>query len=511
MKKQYLRPVFKSYNQNQLMLLPPSLDELIEPRHPVRIVDEVINNVDDTSLLKQYKGGGTSSYHPRMLLKIMVYSYLCNIYSSRKIESALKENIHFMWLSGMNRPDHNTINRFRSEKLKDVLKEIFAQVVMMLAETGHISLKDIYLDGTKIEANANRYTFVWAKNVKYNKERMLKQLNELWAYTQRVAAEELGDDTPTDFTPIDPKKIKETVEKIEKALKGKSISKEVKAKLKHAKGHWPENMEKYLKYESWLGKRNSLSKTDHDATFMRMKDDHMRNGQLKPGYNLQITTNNQYILSYSLHHNPTDTLTLKSHLERFKDLYNKYPEALTADAGYGSEENYMLLEEKDIEAYVKYNFFEKDHKKGTSKTSFYPENMHYDPATDNYQCTQGQKLTRIGTKKRISENGYEQQYATYQAVNCDGCPLKQQCNKQEGNKIIDVNHHLNKYKIKANALLNSESGLYHRRRRPVDVEPVFANLKHNKGFKRFNLRGNSKVEIETGLLALAHNLKKKAA
>lgn len=96
MKKQYLKPVFKNYNQKQLMLLPPSLDELIEPGYPVRIVDEVIDNVDDTSLLRQYKGGWTLSYHPRMLLKVIVYSYLCNIYSSRKMESALKENIHFM-------------------------------------------------------------------------------------------------------------------------------------------------------------------------------------------------------------------------------------------------------------------------------------------------------------------------------------------------------------------------------------------------------------------------------
>jgi len=511
MKKQYLKAVFKSYNQKQLMLLPPSLDEMIEPGHPVRLVDDIIDNVDDTSLLRQYKGGGTSSYHPRMLLKVMIYSYLCNIYSSRKMESALKENIHFMWLSGMSRPDHNTLNRFRSEKLKDILKEIFAQVVLMLVETGRVNLKDVYLDGTKIEANANRYTFVWGKSIKYNKERIVEQLNELWAYTQKVAEEELGDDTPTDFTPIDPEKIKETIAKIDKALRGKAVSKEVKQKLNYAKKHWPENLKKYAKYESLLGKRNSFSKTDPDATFMRMKEDHMRNGQLKPGYNLQITTNNQYILSYSLHYNPTDTLTLKSHLERFKDLYNKYPEVLTADAGYGSEENYMLLEDKNIEAYVKYNLFEKDHKKESSKTSFSPENMHYDPATDSYQCTQGQKLTRIGTKKRISENGHEQQYITYQAINCEGCPLKQQCNKHEGNKIIDVNHQLNKYKIKANVLLNSASGLYHRSRRSVDVEPVFANIKHNKGFKRYNLRGIRKVEVETGLLAIAHNIKKKVA
>ena len=151
--------VFKDYNQNQLILLPPSLDELIEPNHPVRVVNQIIDRIDADTLLHQYKGGGSSSYHPRMLLKVLVYSYLCKIYSSRKMEFAIEENIHFMWLSGMNRPDHNTLNRFRSERLKDVLKEIFTQVVLLLFESGHESLQEIYVDSTKIESRANRYTF----------------------------------------------------------------------------------------------------------------------------------------------------------------------------------------------------------------------------------------------------------------------------------------------------------------------------------------------------------------
>lgn len=511
MKKQYLKPVFKSYNQKQLMLLPPSLDELIDPDHPVRVVDQVIDNVDDRALIRQYKGGGTSSYHPRMLLKVMVYSYLCNIYSSRRMEAALKENIHFMWLSGMNRPDHNTLNRFRSEKLKDVLKEIFAQVVMMLVDSGHVSLKDVYLDGTKIEANANRYTFVWGKSIKTNRARIVQQINDLWAYTQKVAEDELGDDTPTDFTPIDPEKVRETIAKIDKALSGKTISKDVKQKLNYARKHWPENLKKYEDNEQILGKRNSFSKTDTDATFMRMKEDHMRNGQLKPGYNLQISTNNQFILSYSLHHNPTDTNTLKSHLEQFKNLYGRYPEILTADAGYGSEENYNTLDNNGVEAYVKYSYFEKDQNKRTVKSPFRLENMHYNNLTDSYCCPAGEEIKRIGSRKRTSDNGYQQHYLVYQANNCEGCPMRQQCNKQAGNKIFEINHQLNKYKVRANEMLNSEAGLYHRSKRPVDVEPVFANIKHNKGFKRFNLRGKRKVEIETGLIAIAHNLKKMVA
>ena len=170
---------FKKYDCNQIMLLPPSLDELISLNHPVRVVSHVIEQVDIEILTKEYKGGGTSSYHPRMLLKLLVYGYLSNVYSSRKLEKMCQEHIPMMWLTGMNRPDHNTINRFRSDRLKNVLKEVFSQVVLLLAESGHIELKDAYTDGTKIEANANKYTFVWGNSIKTNKEKMVKQLEDL--------------------------------------------------------------------------------------------------------------------------------------------------------------------------------------------------------------------------------------------------------------------------------------------------------------------------------------------
>jgi hypothetical protein len=305
--------------------------------------------------------------------------------------------------------------------------------------------------------------------------------------------------------------VKETIAKIDQALSGKSVSKDVKQKLNYARKHWPENLKKYEDQEQILGNRNSFSKTDTDATFMRMKEDHMRNGQLKPGYNLQISTNNQFILSYSLHPNPTDTNTLKSHLEQFKGLYGRYPEILTADAGYGSEENYNTLDNNGIEAYVKYNYFEKDQNKRAVKSPFRLENMPYDAEADSYHCPGGQEIKKTGSRNRITENGYQQTYLIYQANNCDGCPMKQQCSKKGDNSIFEINYQLNRYKAIANEMLNSEAGLYHRSKRPVDVEPVFANIKHNKGFKRFNLKGKEKVEVETGLIAIAHNLKKMVA
>lgn len=435
--------VFKDYNPKQNFLFPPDLSELIEHNHPVRTVSAVIDGLDINNLLRNYKPGGTSVYHPKMLLKVLVYGYLCNIYSSRKLEQALKENVHFMWLSAMNRPDHNTLNRFRSERLKGELKEIFAQIVLYLENEGLVSLQTIFTDGTKIEANANRYTFVWGKAIKRNKERIESQLEALWNYTQEIAKEEMKDTSEVVFKSMDKEKIQSVIETIDSTLKKKKIPSKVRQKINYAKKNWPDNLEKYEKQEAILVNRNSYSKTDPDASFMRMKEDHMRNGQLKAAYNLQLSTENQFIVNYTLHPNPGDTKTLLPHIENFENLYHKGPKEIVTDAGYGSEENYLLLQEKKIKAYIKYNYFDKDQKSKTVTSS-------------------------------------------------------------------TANPRLSKLRHKVHRLLNTQRGIKLRKQRCHDVEPVFAQIKHNKGFKRFFLRGQSKVEIETGLIAIAHNLKKLA-
>lgn len=435
--------VFKDYIPNQNVLFPPNLSELIDCKHPVRVVSNIIDGLDLKSLIRNYKSGGTSCYHPKMLLKVLVYGYLCNIYSSRKLEQALKENIHFMWLSGMSQPDHNTINRFRGQRLSGQVKEIFTQIVLLLEQEGIVSLETTFVDGTKIEANANRYTFVWGRAIKKSKERINQQLEELWGYAQSVAKEELKNAESIDFTSIDTEKVEATINTINAALKEKKVSSKVRQKLNYAKNNWPKNLEKYKQQEEILQQRNSFSKTDTDATFMRMKEDHMLNGQLKPAYNLQISTNKQFILHYSLHPNPTDTKTLTPHVESFEKSYQKVPKELVADAGYGSHENYNLLKTKKIKAYVKYNYFDKD------------------------------------------------------------CKTKQVTVSQNNPELAEIRQ-------KAFDLLKTKRGEKLRKQRCHDVEPVFAQIKHNKGFKRFMLRGQNKVEVEIGLLSIAHNLQKRA-
>lgn len=503
--------VWKTNDQDQLSLLPPSYDDLVPVNHPVRIVNSILEAIDLSVLEKTYKGGGTSSYHPKLLLKILVYAYLRNLYSSRKIEEALKENLHFMWLTGTAKPDHNTISNFRSGKLKGHFKQIFNQVVVLLADQGFLSLKDIYVDGTKIEANANRYTFVWAKSIKTSRRRIEKQLKELWSYVEQVYQDEEQRPNIPDFEAIDPEKVSQTIDRINQALKDKPVDKKVKQKLNYAKKNWPKNLEKYNKQEQQMGTRNSMSKTDPDATFMRMKDDHMQNGQLKPGYNLQASTNNQFIVNYTLAQTTADTTTLIDHVDEFIESYHQTPEKLTADAGYGSEENYADLENKNIDAFVKYNYFHKeqlDEKRGTCKKPFAANKLYYNNEQDCYYCPIGQEMTNIGSYQRETKTGYLQTINRYQAKNCLGCPIRGVCHKAKGNRIVERNHNLVRLKAKANEKLLSQEGIAHRKQRCWDVEAVFGNIKQNMNFKRFFLRGINKVETEMGLIAMAHNLKK---
>jgi transposase len=477
---------------------------------PVRLVDSVVNDLDISDIVKLYKGGGCSAYHPRMMIKVLFYSYLSNIYSCRKIAKALTENIHFMYISGNSTPDFRTINDFRGKILKEKIKYLFAEVVKILAESGYVSLDVQYIDGTKIEAKSNKYTFVWRGSVEKYKEKLETKIsavlsdieNSIQSDNQELNEEEL------------PKKINS------EELKGKlsELNKKLKDPTKKQAGELQKLQEEYLpklvKYErdiEILGGRNSYSKTDPDATFMRMKEDHMKNGQLKPAYNPQISTENQFITHASVHQKPNDTNTLEPHLDGFEKAYRKQSREVVADAGYGSEENYEMLEDKGITAYVKYNYFHAEQKKKTKNNPFLVQNMFYNKEQDFFVCPMGQRMENVGTGKRISSNGYESQVSYYQAKRCGGCSLRGMCHKAEGDRRIEVNHRLNELRERARNLLTCEEGLKHRSKRPVEVEAVFGQLKSNNKFNRFTFKGLEKIEMEFLLMALGHNFRKLAA
>ena len=500
---------FKSDNQGQFQLLPPSLDELIPSTHVVRVVSSIIDRLDLSGILESYKGGGNSCFHPRMMLKILVYAYLNNIYSSRKIERQLTENIPFMWLSGWSRPDFRTINYFRGKRLKDHFDALFTQVVELLHSEGFVSLEVQYIDGTKIESVSNKYRFVWRGSVeKYDARLKEKTHRVLRQAEEALEMEQKECDTPEQLSAED---FRQRTERIKERMANRKVPKKVREAVEKAEKESVSKMKEYERHLRVMGERNSYSKTDPDATFMRMKEDAMLNGQLKPGYNIQIATENQFITNYAVSQRPSDTLTLIPFMESFEKRYGKQSGIVVADAGYGSEQNYEYLFTKGIIPYVKYNMFHKEQKKRNKANAFLSQNLFYNPEGNYYVCPIGQTLHFIQQEKQVSDAGYVSQVSVYRATRCKGCPLRGRCHKAKGEREIKVNHALNAYKEKIRTLLNSEEGIYHRGKRPVEPEAVFGDIKECGKFRRLRLKGITGAGIEFGLKAMAHNLKKMAA
>jgi len=573
MPKQKQPAVFKEYTMGQIVLLPVDLEEEIEPNHLVRVVNAVIEKMDLRVVYEQYKGGGTSSYNPKMLLKVLLYAYTQQIYSSRKIAKALRENIYFMWLSGNSHPDFHTINRFRGVVVKETITEIFAAVLLILVEGGYVKLENYFVDGTKVEANASKYSFVWAKNTKRYKEQVQGKVAELLERIEQLNAEEDTEYGENDLPERGGKKtldgaqleakIKELNERLrqvpadkpeEKPSEGaapqashtpnragrasetdpeQSIPNPVveekkkgnKRKQRHqskaeqlAKGiqqlseEYLPRLKKYEAQAAILNGRNSYAKTDHNATFMRMKEDHMKNGQLKAGYNIQIGSEQQYVVGFSVHQRPGDPGCLIPHLKETRSQRRgQQPKKVIADSAYGSEENYDYLEREKMAAYVKYNTFHQETKARHKPNPFAAEQMPYDKTQDVFTCPNGQPLRYKATHHYQSENGFESERRVYVCDDCSQCPLKQQCTKAQGNRQIQVSFRLWQMRAQAKEKLLSEQGIALRKQRSIDVETVFGRIKQDWGFRRFLLRGLQKVKTEWGLLCIAHNLAKLAA
>ena len=498
----------KSDNRKQNLLLPPSLDELVPENHMVRVVDAVIDRLDISDILSTYRGGGNSAFNPKMMLKVLIFAYLSNVYSSRRIEELLKRDIYFMWLAGMKRPDFRTINYYRGKRLKEGFDAVFTQVVRLLHEEGFVSLKVQYIDGTKIESVANKYTFVWRGSVeKYDARLKAKTEALLRQIEQNHGIENQENPVSEELTA---EEVAERVGRIKEKVDADNLSKEERKALKQIETDAVPRMNRYKEQLETMGSRNSYSKTDPDATFMRMKEDAMLNGQLKPGYNVQISTENQFITNFGIYQRPTDTLTMISYLESFKTRYGMQSEEIVADSGYGSEENYEYMFRNGMTPYVKYNMFHVEQRRSYRNNPFRVSNLFYNPHDDFYVCPMGQKMKFIRQEKRYTASGYQQTVSVYRAHRCEGCPLRGQCHKSKRDRQIEVNHTLDDYKAKARELLTSEQGLKHRSNRPIEPEAVFGQIKECGRFRRLRLKGLTGAKIDFGLKALAHNLRKLA-
>jgi hypothetical protein len=332
-----------------------------------------------------------------------------------------------------------------------------------------------------------------------------------------IAQENAAQDESVEFTPAQLTEICEELQRSLSASPAPESKEDKKARRQREKdirelGRMGDKLGEYDGRLEQMGGRNSMSKTDPDATFMRMKEDAMNNGQTKPGYNLQIATENQFLVDFGLFPNPGDTLTMPLFLTSFQRRYGRFPYEGVADSGYGSEENYRFMEENGIQAYVKYNYFHMEQKRSFKQDPRRVENLHYNAEGDYFVCPMGQHMRRVGTRHDRTESGYVIEQAAYRAQHCQGCPMKARCYKRKrGNREIEVSHRLIAYKQRARENLTSDKGLEHRSKRPIEPEAVFGQMKNNMHYKRFRHFGKDKVTMDFAFFAIAFNIKKMAA
>ena len=406
---------YKPYDQYQAYLIPPSVDDLIPEDHLVRLVSSVIDELNLEGHFRKYQaGGGASRYHPVMMTKLFVYGYMTRVCSSRMLAKAARENVMFMWLSGGQKPDFRTLNDFRGKLLKGVMEEIFVTAVKMLAAKGYIKFENYFVDGTKIESASGRYTFVWKKSVEKNDRKLDEKLRSYINMAEKIWDDENSDYGNRDleelggkekFTSADVKELAGILRQRLDSLESAEGKKKLKKDLKTIKDDCLIRKRKYEIAKKICGKRNSYSRTDFDATFMRMKEDHFGNGQLKAAYNVQTGTENGFVVGYDIFPNPADTLTLKPHLRRQAGRLGVKPKAVITDAGYGSEENYRYLENKGIVAVIKYNTYHKEKSKKWQEDIFRTENWEYNDEGKYYICPVGRKLNFKGSKDSQSGSG----------------------------------------------------------------------------------------------------------
>ena len=511
----------KNYNLNQSgyqLKLPLNIETIIPEDDSVRLLSQFVEAMDLTDLYSTYERINLVS--PRTLLKIVLYSYMNGDYSSRSMELNCKRDINFMFLlEGAPVPDHATFARFRSIHFAPCAKRILAEMSNALFDLGEISGETVFIDGTKIEAAANKYTFVWKKAVTKNQTKLLIKLAGFVAQCEQLYGLKIvyGDTV----------KMKH-VKKLRKKLYALRQSENVVFVHGIGKRKTPlqksiETLEEYLsrlkKYNHQIhicGGRNSYSKTDHDATFMRMKEDAMGNGQLKPAYNLQHGVDSEYITWLTIGPQPTDTTTLIPFLKDAEEhLKFKYKNVIT-DAGYESEENYVFLEENGQLSYIKPANYE------ISKTRRYKndigkiENMEYDAESDVYICRNAKRLTVDHVRHSKSKTGYVSEKTIYKCEDCSGCPYKAECIKgnncktplEERTKTVHVSKTFLKYRQEGLERILTDEGIVLRMNRSIQAEGSFGDLKQDMQFRRYISKGTSNVLAESILLAMARNINK---
>lgn len=532
---------------------------------PVYTLKKVMEDLDFTGLLACYSDKGRTGYNPIMMYAVVTYANMRGVRSVDRIVELCERDPAFIWLTKGQRPKRDAFYEFKGRKLTgEVLEELNHQFLRRLKKEGLITLKALFIDGTKIEANANRYTFVWRGSINYHLAGLLDTIDALYTRYNTLLEEngygakydlgnarmfviggmetvrriirknrerkltkhkKLSNNTVIEIDNCSPLEILKLQKNLQRIAEGEGIA------FSHGKGqHKPEIQKLYEELETCgrrlmeykesfeiMGKdRNSYSKTDLEATFMRMKEDHMLNGQLKPAYNVQIAVENYFIVHGYVSNDRTDYNTLIPVLEKHRKAFGEELEEVTADSGYCSEKNLLYLKEKGIRSYIKLQ--DHEHRKSRAYREdigkYY--NMRYEVFEDEhyYVCHDGRELRHIRTEKK-EQDGYTQTIEVYGCADCGGCGHKARClykykaEKDAGrNKVMKVNERWEELKEESHANIQTEKGILNRQIRSIQTEGHFGDIKENENFRRFNYRTKEKVYKEFLLYAIGRNMNK---
>ena len=489
--------------------LPLALETRIEPDSSLYTLVEITERLDYTPLEQEYKRlPSAREASPKQMFQLCMLGFMEGIYSTRKLEKSCKNDIRFMYLlDGKKAPDHNRFWHFIKKRLTDiVMQALQSQLVFYLEGAGELDFQNVFIDGTKIEANANKYSFVWRKSINKYEQRLETKLGLALADIRSRYLTGLPDESDgaslLDF--LNEQVQQQGVSFVHGRGKRKS---QLQRDIENLSALL-QRQSKYHSYQKTFKGRNSFSKTDKEATFMRMKDDHMMNGQLKPGYNLQLAVEGEYIVGVTVSDHRNDQQTLIPMLEHLETSLHKTYANIVADSGYESEENYAYLEQSRQTPYIKPSNYERSKKRTFKKNPFIKENMPYDPATDSYTCPAGDKLKARYTTKRTSITGYISTVTCYEATACNRCPLKPQCTRAKNNRKITVSKTFLRLRDEAKANITTEKGTALRLNRSIQVEGAFGVLKQDYGFRRYLRRGRNNVLKETLMYAFGYNINK---
>ena len=520
MKKQKYTKDYTLSQSGYQLKLPLNLETIIPSDDKVRLLSQFVEEMDLTDLYRTYARIRTNTATPRQMLKVVLYAAMNRLYSSRDIETACRRDINFMYLlEGSPAPDHATVARFKYLHFPKVSKKYLAAMSGWLYERGEISGKDIFIDGTKIESCANRYTFVWKKAVTKNQAKLMAKAVTLVEQCEEIYAVKVVHDSNVSLY-----KLKKLRKKLYRLKEEEGISfvygiGKRKSQLQRdieLLESYIRKLKEYAKHLHVCGDRGSYSKTDPDATFMRMKEDHMLNGQLKPAYNLQHGVDSEYIVWLTVSQKATDTNTLIPFIKSMEEhLEFKYTNII-ADAGYESEENYVFIEKNGQIAFIKPSNYEISRTRKYKRDIGRVENMGYDPETDSYTCKNGRSLRASKLKRYRTASGYLRETTVYSCEDCSGCPHKQICIKgnnchtpmEKRNKSLEISRRFLEKREQSLIRITSGEGCMLRMNRSIQAEGAFSEIKDGMGFRRYLSRGKKNVLAESILVAMARNINK---